>query len=93
MFLDNLLPDELAALGVIVEVIGHGYFTMTQKARDSPEQWSELVPAFTTHSAVADDTMNDRFARECMCVFEDLVQRNGFVLSSQVTTDPMSPKS
>jgi hypothetical protein len=32
VFLENLSPLKLATLGIVVEVIGQGYFTMTKKA-------------------------------------------------------------
>jgi hypothetical protein len=88
VFLDNLSLLELATLGVMVEVIGQGYFTMTKKAlASSGLQNSDVVLAsissssyfYTPSSVPFNDLMSDNWVRECMCVFEDLIQRHGYV--------------
>jgi hypothetical protein len=80
VFLENLSISELATLGIIVEVMGQGYFTMTKKALvSSGLQASDVLLAsissssyFYTPSSVSfHDLMSDNWARECMCVFED----------------------
>lgn len=89
-FLDKISLLELATLGVIVEVIGQGFFTMTKKALVSLGlQHSDVLLAsisassyfYTPSSVPLNDLMSDNWVRECMCVFEDLIQRHGYVYS------------
>lgn len=87
VFLNNISLLELATLGVMVEVIGQGYFTMTKKALVSGLQHNDVLLAsisassyfYTPSSIPVNDLMSDNWVRECMCVFEDLTQRHGYV--------------
>ncbi|KAF4624830.1 hypothetical protein G7Y89_g13335 [Cudoniella acicularis] len=83
-YLDSLKVNELATLGCIVEVIGQGFFTITKAAlldqlpssRLSSNSKSTLTlavpPQIPWH-----DLQTDNWIRECMCVFEDRLQRFG----------------
>lgn len=85
-FLESLTSAELASLGVVVEVMGQNFYNITRQAiidsglpaalsiqRPSPsESHNPQLP-----TAPIADLMNDNWVRECMCVFEDLVQRYG----------------
>ncbi|CZS90655.1 uncharacterized protein RCO7_06802 [Rhynchosporium graminicola] len=83
-FLDSLSSDELADLGVIVEVMGHGFFTMTKNALLESGLLNNMAPLpanashlYTPISTPIEDLRTDHWIRECMCVFEDLVQKYG----------------
>ncbi|KAH6719240.1 hypothetical protein BKA61DRAFT_597173 [Leptodontidium sp. MPI-SDFR-AT-0119] len=83
-FLESLSSDDLASLGVIVEVMGHGFFTMTKTAiHDSGLLNNTAMPPssashlYTPDTSPFEDLWNDNWIRECMCVFEDLVQKYG----------------
>ncbi|KAH9210556.1 hypothetical protein DL95DRAFT_448709 [Leptodontidium sp. 2 PMI_412] len=83
-FLESLSSDDLASLGVIVEVMGHGFFTMTKTAiHDSGLLNNTAMPPssashlYTPDTTPFEDLWNDNWIRECMCVFEDLVQKYG----------------
>ncbi|KAH8809733.1 hypothetical protein F5882DRAFT_390550 [Hyaloscypha sp. PMI_1271] len=85
LFLDNLSTHELATLGIMVEVIGQGYFTLTKALLSSEHRNNDVLFApiaessyfYSPTSVPYNDTMNDNWIRECMCVFEDLTQRHG----------------
>jgi len=88
VFLNNISLLELATLGVMVEVIGQGYFTMTKKAlvssglRHNDVLLASISPSsyfYTPSSIPINELMSDNWVRECMCVFEDLTQRHGYV--------------
>ncbi|KAF8867024.1 hypothetical protein BDZ45DRAFT_777 [Acephala macrosclerotiorum] len=83
-FLDSLTIAGLASLGVIVEVMGQNYFTMTKSALDKsnpgdvrPSSPAPLEWFFAPNTVDAANVPNDNWIRECMCVFEDLIQRFG----------------
>ena len=79
LFLDNLSTHELATLGIMVEVIGQGYFTLTKALLSSEHRNNDVLFApiaessyfYSPTSVPYNDTMNDNWIRECMCVFED----------------------
>lgn len=101
-FLDEELSvSDLAALGTIVEVMGQGFFNITNSAlhrsgllnatvRPLP-QLSELQltnkgiqfnnlsspSLYRPTSVPIQDLNNQHWIRECMCVFEDLLQQYG----------------
>lgn len=82
-FLESLSSVQLASLGVIVEVIGDGFFNITKEsivvsgmAHISLRSTDTIAP-FHPSSVLVDDLLSDNWVRECMCVFEDLVQRYG----------------
>ncbi|KAE9376918.1 hypothetical protein N431DRAFT_480062 [Stipitochalara longipes BDJ] len=85
VFLDNLSTQELASLGVMVEVIGQGYFTSTKARLSSKHGNSDVLLAvnsespyfYSSTSVPYNDSISDNWIRECMCVFEDLIQRHG----------------
>jgi len=86
VFLDSLSTQDLATLGVMVEVMGQSFFNMTKRLLLSPDfQNSDaLLPSISSatyfHSPSSmqyNDSINDNCIRECMCVFEDLIQRHG----------------
>ncbi|KAJ5047311.1 uncharacterized protein L3040_003140 [Drepanopeziza brunnea f. sp. 'multigermtubi'] len=83
-FLDGLSSIDLASIGVLVEVIGEGFFTMTKGdlhrsglLNNIPTQLTSDPRLFTPTSTHVEDLHNDHWLQECMCVFEDLVQRYG----------------
>lgn len=85
-FLRGLCVEDLATLGVMVEVMGHNFFVMMKRlvaesglirnsqSADTAQSESgyELSPRAPTL-----DLRDDIWIRETMCVFEDLVQRYG----------------
>ncbi|KAK0104480.1 hypothetical protein ONS95_004769 [Cadophora gregata] len=82
--LESLSSDDLASLGVIVEVMGHGFFTMTKNALHASGLLNNVAvppssasPLYTPDTTPIEDLWNDHWIRECMCVFEDLVQKYG----------------
>jgi hypothetical protein len=82
-FLESLPSLQLASLGVIVEVIGEGFFSVTKDAlvlsgiANMNIRPAVMAASFYLSSAPVDDLLSDNWIRECMCVFEDLVQRYG----------------
>lgn len=89
LFLESLSTVALATLGVMVEIIGQGYFNMTKaslkqtnllnssvRQASNPDILTDSQPV-TPSSAPFNDLMSDNWIRESMCVFEDLVQRYG----------------
>ncbi|PBP17258.1 putative integral membrane protein duf125 [Diplocarpon rosae] len=83
-FLDSLSSEELASLGTMVEVMGQGFFTVTKRALHAsgllsniPIRPSSASHLYTPASTPMEDLHNDNWIRECMCVFEDLIQRYG----------------
>jgi hypothetical protein len=79
IFLDNLSTQELAILGVMVEVIGQGFFTMTKSLlssdlRNNDAPLDSILGSsylYSPSSVPYNDSTNDNWIRECMCVFED----------------------
>lgn len=87
-FLEKLSGIELATLGIMIEVIGQGFFNITKNALVSSELLhndvlrSSVSPTsnfYAPSSVPSHDLMSDNWVRECMCVFEDLTQRHGYV--------------
>ncbi|PVH87171.1 hypothetical protein DL98DRAFT_510030 [Cadophora sp. DSE1049] len=83
-FLESLSSDDLASLGVIVEVMGHGFFTMTKTAlhasgllNNTAAPLPNVSRLYTPDTTPIEDLWNDHWIRECMCVFEDLIQKYG----------------
>ncbi|CAL3963795.1 unnamed protein product [Diplocarpon coronariae] len=83
-FLDGLSSEELASLGTMVEVMGQGFFNVTKSALHAsglltniPLRPSSASNLYTPTSTPMEDLHNDNWVRECMCVFEDLIQRYG----------------
>ncbi|KAH7403328.1 hypothetical protein BKA64DRAFT_641325 [Cadophora sp. MPI-SDFR-AT-0126] len=83
-FLESLSSQDLASLGVIVEVMGHGFFTMTKTSlhtsgllNNTSAPPSNASRLYTPDTTPVEDLWNDNWIRECMCVFEDLIQKYG----------------
>jgi hypothetical protein len=68
---------------VIVEVIGEGFFSITKESivlsgmANIDLRSADMATSFHPSSVPVDDLLSDNWVRECMCVFEDLVQRYG----------------
>ncbi|TVY82394.1 hypothetical protein LSUE1_G001817 [Lachnellula suecica] len=85
--LESLSETDLSALGCLVEIVGQGFFTIfknkllasSRLGQSLPyiahSQSSVLVPSATQLNDLSQN--NDNWIRECMCVFEDRVQRYG----------------
>ncbi len=79
VFLDDIPTQDLATLGVMVEVMGQAFFSMTKRLLSPEFQSNEnLFPESSEssyfHSPTAvpyNESMNENWIRECMCVFED----------------------
>jgi hypothetical protein len=82
-FLESLSSIQLASLGVIVEVIGEGFVSITKESivlsgmANIGLQPVDIAPSFHPSLVPTDNVMSNHWIRECMCVFEDLVQRYG----------------
>jgi hypothetical protein len=86
VFLDNLSTQELATLGVMVEVIGQCFFTITKSLLSSDLRNNDALLGsilgssylYSPSSVPYNDSTNDNWIRECMCVFEDCMYISQF---------------
>jgi hypothetical protein len=75
-FLDSLTVEETAILCCLVEVMGQGFLNITM----SP-QYFDIIKTVGGSMSLAvplgTDPSTENWLRECMCVFEDRLQRYG----------------
>jgi hypothetical protein len=81
-FLEGLSACETAVLCCLVEVVGQGFLNITGKAggprKDLEMIWTSMGGFVGDVGMVGrDDQISENWLRECMCVFEDRMQRYG----------------